>query len=75
MEEGVHVKNNGDNLLKGITVFNVPIGEPTYVEAVLRNKATEVAEVARKYLEDLEDDYPQELWTLSQYSMQHRITY
>ncbi len=46
MEEGVHVTENGE-CLKGITVFNVPIGEPKYDEAVLRNKAKEVAEVAR----------------------------
>ncbi len=60
MEEKVHVIENGDRL-KGITVFNVHIVEPGYMEAVLRNKAIEVAEVARRYVEDLEDKYPQEL--------------
>jgi len=60
VEEEVHVTENGD-CLKGIKVFNVHIGEPRYVEAVLRNKAIEVAEVARRYVEDLEDKYPQEL--------------
>ena len=68
MDEGVHVDINGDRT-KGITVFNVPIGEPAFVEAVLRRKTQEVADVARKYVEDLEDDYPQELWTLLQYSL------
>jgi hypothetical protein len=63
MEEGVHVDENGD-CLKGVTVFNVPIGEPRYAEAVLRNKAIEVAEVASRYVEELEDEYPQELWAL-----------
>ena len=74
VEEGVHIDNNG-NVLKGITVFNVPIGDLAYVEAVLWKKAKEVVEVARKYVDDLEDDYPQELWTLLQYSLHHKITY
>ena len=34
MKQGVHATENGD-CLKGITVFNVPIGEPGYGEAVL----------------------------------------
>ena len=50
-------------------MFNVPIGEPEYVEAILRDKAVEVAKVNRAYVEDLEDEYPQELWTLLQYSL------
>ena len=45
------------------------------MEAVLRNKAREVVGVARKYVEDLEEEYLQELWTLLQYSLQHKITY
>ena len=57
MEEGVHVNNNGD-YLNMIMVFNVPIGKPRYIETVLRNKANEVAKVARNYAEDLENDYP-----------------
>jgi hypothetical protein len=31
------------------------------VEAILWKKTKEVAEVARKYVDDLEDDYPHEL--------------
>jgi hypothetical protein len=53
-------------------VFNVPIGEPEYVKAVLRDKAMEVKEVTRTYVENLEDEYPQELWKLLQYSLQQR---
>ena len=74
MEEGVYVTENGDRL-KVVTVFNVPIGEPEYVEAVLRKIALEVTEVARAYVEDLEDEYPQKVWTLLQYSLHHMITY
>ena len=61
--------------MKGITVFNVPIREPEYVEAVLRNMAMEVTEVARAYVEDLEDEYSHEEWALLRYSLQHMITY
>jgi len=74
MGEGIYVNEDGDRL-RGVTVFNVPVGEPEYVEAVLRNKAQEVASVARYYIADLEEEYPQELWTLLQYSLQHKITY
>jgi hypothetical protein len=74
MEEGIYVNENGD-MLRGVTVFDVPIGELEYVETVLKNKAREVAGVARKYIEDLEEDYPQEQWTVLQYSLQHKITY
>jgi hypothetical protein len=73
MEEGVYVNENGDKL-RGVTVFNVPIGEPEYEETVLKNKSRELARVARKYIEDLEEEYPQNLWTLLQYSLQHMIT-
>ena len=73
-EEGIYVTENRD-FLRGIIVFNVPIGEPEYVEAVLRDKAVEVVKVTRTYMEDREDEYPQELWTILQYSLQHRITY
>ena len=74
MEEGIYVNENGD-ILRGVTVFNVPIGDPEYVETMLNNKARDVAGVARKYIEDLEEEHPQKLWTLLQYSLQHMITY
>ena len=47
-----------------LTVFSVPIGEPEYVETVLKNKAREVVGVARNYVKELEEEYPQELWIL-----------
>ena len=68
MEEGIHVNEDGDKV-RGITVFNVPIGEPEYAETVLKNMARGMVGVARKYIEDLEEEYPQELWTLLQYSL------
>jgi hypothetical protein len=74
VEEGIYVNELGERL-KGITIFNVPVGEERYVEAVLRHKAREVEQTTRQYVEDLEAKYPQELWTMLQFSLQHRITY
>ena len=74
MEGGLYVNENGDKL-RGVIIFNVPVGDPEYVEAMLRNKAQEVVGMARKYIVDLEKEYPKELWTLLQYSLQHKITY
>ena len=51
------------------------MGEERYVEAVSRQKAREAEQIIRKYVEDLEGKYPQELWTMMQFSLQHRITY
>ena len=53
VEEGVCVNESGE-CLKGITFFNVPGGEERYVEAVLRQKAREVEQTTRQYVEDLE---------------------
>ena len=58
-----------------MTIFNVPIGEPRYVEEILRNKAIEVAKVTMDYVSDLEEEYPHELWTMLHYSLQQRVTY
>ena len=55
MEEGIYVNGDGDRL-RGVTIFNVSIEEPVYVEAVLRNKAQEVVSVAREYIDDLENE-------------------
>jgi hypothetical protein len=33
MEEGIYVNDNGD-MLMGVAIFNVPIGEPAFVEAI-----------------------------------------
>ena len=45
------------------------------MEAILRDKAQEVARVTRRYVSDLEEDHPQELWAMLQYSLQHKVTY
>jgi hypothetical protein len=55
-------------------IFNVPVGENRYVEAVLRQKDREVGSVTRQYVEDLEDRYPHELWTMKPFSLHHMIT-
>ena len=34
------------------------------MEEILRNKANEVAKVVMDYVNDLEEEYPQELWTM-----------
>ena len=46
VEEGVYVNESGE-CLKGIKIFNVPVGEERYVEAVLRQKAREVDQITR----------------------------
>ncbi len=52
MKEGIYA-NEHEDMLRGVTVFNVPIGDPEYVEAMLRNKAHEVAGLARDSMDDL----------------------
>ena len=42
---------------------------------MLREKAKKVEGTTRRYMEDLEDQYPQELWTMLQFSLQHRVMY
>jgi len=63
MEEGINVNESGDRL-RGVTIFNVPVGEQAYVEAILRHKAQEVTRVTRKYVSDLKEDHPQKMWTM-----------
>ena len=58
----------------GITVYNVPIGEPGYVREALREKAERNADTIRLYQRDW-GLRPHELWTMTYYSLQHRITY
>ena len=48
------------NRLRGIQIFNVPMGEERYVAAVLREKARKVENTTRRYVEDLEEQYPHE---------------
>ncbi len=74
IEEGL-IEDGDGRRLRGETIFNVPIGEPKYVEEILRNKAKEVAKVTMNYVNDLEEEYPQELWTMLHYSLQHRVVY
>ena len=45
-------------------IFNVPVGERRYVEAILRQKAREIGKVTRQYVEDLKKQYTHELWTM-----------
>ena len=56
-------------------MFTVPVGEERYVANVLRDKARQVGEVTRKCVEDLEEEYPKELWTMLPFSLRHRVTY
>jgi hypothetical protein len=58
-----------------VTIFNVTVGEKKYVQAKLRDKAGQVKETTGAYVKDTGDEYPQELWTMLQFSLQHRITY
>jgi hypothetical protein len=74
IEEDIYLANNGD-LYKDIHVFNAPIGEPEFVAEVLKDKAHEVCGVIHNYSADLQDGHPQEMWTMLQYSLQHRVTY
>ena len=74
IEKGVHIDADGKRL-RGLTIFNVPIGEHGYMEKILRNKAIEVAKVNMEYVCYLEKNYPHELCTMWQYSTQHMVTY
>ena len=67
--------NETGDVLRGLLIFNVPGGEIRYVAALLRDKAQQVRPVTRQYVEDLEEEYPQEQWTMLQFSLQHRIPY
>ena len=74
IQEGIFVNEEGDRL-RGVTIFNVSIGEGRYVEAVLKKKAKEVAAITIPYAEDLEEEFPKELWALLYYSLQQRVPY
>ena len=49
MEKGIYV-NESEDKLRGITIFNESVGEPEYVEAILRDAALEVACVTCAYV-------------------------
>jgi hypothetical protein len=51
------------------------VGEERYVATVLWEKARKVENTTRRYVEDLEEQYPQELWAMLQFSLQHWVTY
>ena len=53
--------NESGEILRGLLIFNAPVGEERYVAVVLRDKAKHVGKVTRQYVEDLEEEYPQEL--------------
>ena len=72
IEEGVLIDAEEERLRR-VTIFNVPIGEPRYVEEILRNNTIKVTKVTMDYARDLEEEYPHELWTM--YSLHHRVTY
>ena len=61
--------------MRGVHVFNVPVGDEDYIATALQPKASQATTTTRKYVEDLADDHPQELWTMLQYSLQHKATY
>jgi hypothetical protein len=74
MHEGIFINNDGD-MLRGLHVFNVLVGDPEYTTTVLKTKATQMRTTTRNYVADMADDHPQELWTMLQYSLQHKTTY
>ena len=73
IEEGTYLATNGD-LYVGIHVFNAPIREPYLVAKVLKEKAHDVCGVIHDYSTDLQDDHHQEMWTMLQNYLQHRVT-
>jgi hypothetical protein len=74
IQEGIFINNTGD-ILRRVKVFNVSVGDTDYIASVLQTKASQVTTTTRKYVENLAHDHPQELWTMLQYSLQHRVAY
>jgi hypothetical protein len=74
MQEGIYGNNDGD-IVRGVQIFYVLMGEADYVAAVLRAKASQVIATTRNYAVDLSDDHLPELWIILQYSLQHMVTY
>ena len=74
LKEGSMVDETGTRR-RGIQIFNVPVGDEEYVAAVLKEMAKKVKSTTRRYVEDLEEKYPQKVWTMLQFSLQHRVTY
>jgi hypothetical protein len=57
LQEGNYVTEDG-SIVRGIQIFNVPLGEERYVKARLREKAQQVRRTTEAYAEDLGDEYP-----------------
>jgi len=74
MQEGIFVNNAGD-VLRGLEVFNVPVGDPDYVATILRTKAKQVGITTSNYVTDLADEHPQDMWTMLRYCLQHMVIY
>ncbi len=60
---------------KGIEVFSSPIGDETFTKKIMKIKAHQVCDVVKDYIVDLQEEHPQELWTMLQYSLHHKVTY
>ena len=63
IQDGIFINNDGDKL-RGVHVFNVPVGDANYIATILQTKASQVTSSTRKYVEDLADDHPQEQWAM-----------
>ncbi len=61
--------------MRGLLVFNTPIGDEDYITYVLKDKARQVEKLAKMYIDDVAEEHPHELWTMLQYSLQHMILY
>ncbi len=59
LQEGVHVNESGD-MLRGLTIFNVPVGEERFVQLKLREKVMHVERTTKAYVRDPGDEYPHE---------------
>ncbi len=57
LQEGVHVSGDG-HLLRGLTIFNVPVREERYVAVKLREKATQVEDTTESYVRDMGAECP-----------------
>ena len=44
--------------LRGVTIFNVPVGEDEYIRHVLRDKAEKVKKTTKDYTRDMEEETP-----------------
>ncbi len=59
IEEETYVDESGE-IIRGLQIFNVPVGEERYARAILREEARKLGKVTR-HVEELEEEYTQEL--------------